>query len=152
MSSETREPGNAGRAGKAGRARDTTVLAAGGVVVSADGERVLLVHRPRYGDWSLPKGKLDPGETAAQAALREVHEEAGYRCELGRELNEVRYIDRYGRPKRVRYWTMTVESGSFTPNDEVDSIRWVTEHEARELVTYAGDIDLITSALGDPRR
>ena len=124
-----------------------TVEAAGGAVLSDDGERVLLVHRPRYSDWSLPKGKLDPGESAPEAALREVHEEAGYRCTLGRELAEVRYRDRNGHPKRVRYFVMAVEGGAFAPNDEVDAIHWATEAEARDLITYPHDLELIIALM-----
>lgn len=129
------------------RSGGSLVRAAGGVVVSADGRRVLIVHRQRYDDWSLPKGKLDPGETAEDAARREVCEEAGLRCTLGRELDEVRYIDRFGRPKQVRYWVMTVEGGEFAPNDEVDAIRWVDEAGASQLVTYAEDLALIKGVL-----
>ncbi len=100
------------------------IRAAGGLVVR-DGE-VLIVHRPRYEDWSLPKGKLDPGESWEQAALREVEEEAAVRCRLVRELPPVQYVNQ-GRPKRVRYWLMElVEDLGFTPNDEVDEVRWLT--------------------------
>ena len=86
------------------------VEAAGGVVRDEDG-RVLLVHRPRYDDWTLPKGKLDPDETFEQAALREVQEETGLRCTLGRELATTTYRDNKDRPKVVRYWLMEVEKG-----------------------------------------
>ena len=85
------------------------VRAAGGVVIR-DG-LVAVVHRPRYDDWSLPKGKLDEGETFEEAALREVWEETGLRAALVRELPEVRYPVR-GRPKLVRYWLMSVDRGS----------------------------------------
>ena len=119
------------------------VNAAGGVVVR-DG-RVCVVHRARYNDWSLPKGKLDPGESFEAAALREVHEETGLRCRLGRELETVRYEVR-GRPKVVRYWTMeVVEDEGFAPNDEVDEVRWVDPREARGLLTYAHDRELVAS-------
>ena len=80
------------------------VSAAGGVV-ERDG-LVAVVHRPRYDDWSLPKGKLDRGESWEQAALREVREETGLECELGEQLPTVRYMDQRGRPKTVRYWRM----------------------------------------------
>ena len=113
------------------------VDAAGGVV-ERDG-RVLLVHRPRYDDWSFPKGKLDPGESFEHAALREVEEETGLRCTLGRELPSAEYEVR-GRPKLVRYWLMTPESEpGFEPNEETDELRWVTPDEARELLTYDRD-------------
>ena len=90
------------------------IEAAGGVVWrrgSKGSLKVLLVHRPRYDDWSLPKGKLDPGESHRHAALREVEEETGLRCKLGEELPEVRYEDRKGRAKRVRYWSMEPVDG-----------------------------------------
>jgi 8-oxo-dGTP diphosphatase len=120
------------------------IQAAGGVVVR-DGE-VLLVHRPRYSDWTLPKGKLDPGETWEQAALREVEEEACVRGRLGRELPAVTY-DHRGRPKRVRYWLMELEEDlGFTPNDEVDEVRWVAPDEALELLSYERDRRLVREA------
>jgi 8-oxo-dGTP diphosphatase len=118
------------------------VEAAGGVLVSEDG-RVLLVHRPRYDDWTLPKGKLDPGETFGQAALREVREETGLRCALGRELASTEYRDSKGRAKVVRYWEMTVEGGAFEPNDEVDEVRWLDLGEALEQLTYERDQDVL---------
>ena len=115
--------------------------AAGGVVVR-DG-RVLLVHRPRYDDWTFPKGKLDQGESFEDAALREVAEETGVRCSLGRELSATRYQVR-DRPKLVRYWLMAPEAETeFVPNDETDQIRWVTPDEARGLLTYDHDRDLL---------
>jgi 8-oxo-dGTP diphosphatase len=119
------------------------VHAAGGVVVR-DGQ-VCVVHRTRYDDWSLPKGKLDPGESFEDAALREVWEETGLRCRLGRELEPVRYTVR-GRPKLVRYWVMdVVEDARFVPNDEVDEVRWVERGAAGDLLTYAHDRELVAS-------
>jgi 8-oxo-dGTP diphosphatase len=113
------------------------VRAAGGVVLR-DG-LVAVVHRPEYDDWSLPKGKLDPGESFEDAALREVEEETGLRCRLVRELPAVRY-DVRGRPKLVRYWAMElVEELPFVPNDEVDEVRWVEPAEALALLTYDRD-------------
>lgn len=120
-----------------------TVEAAGGVV-ERDG-RIAVVHRPRYDDWSLPKGKLDRGETFEQAALREVEEETGLRCALGAELEPVRYQDNRGRPKVVRYWRMSVLGGDFAPNDEVDELRWVAPDRAARLLTYRHDRDLVQS-------
>ena len=106
------------------RTSSDEVQAAGGLVVR-DG-LVCVVHRPRYDDWSLPKGKLDPGESFEEGALREVEEETGLRCRLLDELDEVRYRDSKGRPKVVRYWLMeVVEDPGFSPNDEVDELRWV---------------------------
>jgi 8-oxo-dGTP diphosphatase len=113
------------------------VQAAGGVVVR--GGQVAVVHRPRYDDWSLPKGKLDDGESFEDAALREVEEETGLRCALVRELPTIRYEVR-GRPKEVRYWAMEVVGETpFVPNDEVDQLRWVEPHEALALLTYDRD-------------
>src|SRR5918997_1772852 len=114
------------------------VNAAGGVVVR-DG-RICLVHRPRYDDWTLPKGKLDPGESFEDGALREVREETGLRCRLGDELEPARYRDQKGRPKLVRYWRMeVVGDDGLQPNDEVDALRWVRADEAARLLTYEHD-------------
>jgi 8-oxo-dGTP diphosphatase len=116
------------------------VKAAGGVVLR-DG-RIAVVHRPRYDDWSLPKGKLDDGETFEDAALREVREETGLHCTLGEELSSTSYDDRKGRSKLVRYWLMEVVEGEFEPNDEVDELRWLTPDEAATLLTYPRDAEL----------
>jgi 8-oxo-dGTP diphosphatase len=113
------------------------VEAAGGVVVR-DG-LVCVVHRPRYDDWTLPKGKLDAGESFEEAALREVWEETGFRCRLGRELESTEYRDGKGRPKIVRYWLMEVESGEFAANEEVDEVRWLAVTDAAALLTYERD-------------
>ncbi|MEA2399042.1 MAG: hypothetical protein QOK25_2598 [Thermoleophilaceae bacterium] len=104
---------------------------------------ILLVHRPKYDDWSLPKGKLDPGEGFEEAALREVEEETGLRASLGRELGEARYDDRKGRSKLVRYWLMTPLEGRFIPNHEVDEVAWMTPDEARGRLTYGFDRELV---------
>jgi 8-oxo-dGTP diphosphatase len=117
------------------------VQAAGGVIVR-DG-RIAVVHRPKYDDWTLPKGKLDPGETSEAAALREVEEETGLRCKLGRELPSTHYSDRNGRPKVVRYWLMEPEWGEFAPNDEVDTLRWFYPDHARRWLTYDRDRELL---------
>ena len=113
------------------------VEAAGGIV-ERDG-LLAVVHRPRYDDWSLPKGKLDAGESFEQAALREIEEETGLRCTLGEELEASSYTDHRGRPKLVRYWRMSVDSGGFQPNDEVDELRWLTPHDAAALLSYEHD-------------
>jgi 8-oxo-dGTP pyrophosphatase MutT (NUDIX family) len=121
------------------------IEAAGGVVEDGEG-RVLLVHRPRYDDWTLPKGKLDPGESFEDAALREVEEETGVRARLVRELPESHYTVA-GRPKVVRYWLMEVESdGGFVPNDETDELRWLPPDEALALLSYARDVDVLSAA------
>jgi 8-oxo-dGTP diphosphatase len=116
------------------------VKAAGGVVL--DGGRVAVAHRPRYDDWSFPKGKLDPGESWEQAALREVEEEIGLRCTLGAELPATAY-DVAGGRKVVRWWLMDVESGAFAPNEEVDEMRWLTPEEAEGLLSYEHDRELL---------
>jgi 8-oxo-dGTP diphosphatase len=119
------------------------VEAAGGVVLD-DGGRVVLVHRPRYDDWTLPKGKLDPGESFEEAALREVEEETGLRCRLVRELPSIEYPDAKGRSKIVRYWLMEVEADlGFVPNDEVDELRRPPLDEALALLTYDRDHDVV---------
>jgi 8-oxo-dGTP diphosphatase len=101
--------------------------------------RVAVVHRPRYDDWSLPKGKLDPGESFEDGALREVAEETGLRCRLVRELPAAEYEVR-GRPKVVRYWAMeVVDETDFVPNDEVDEVRWLEPAEALALLSYDRD-------------
>ena len=118
------------------------IEAAGGAVwrrTAKGAIKVLLVHRPRYDDWSFPKGKLDAGETARAAALREVEEETGLRCELGPELATTRYADNKGRDKRVRYWVLQPVAGEFEPNDEVDEVRWCPLDLARELLSYDHD-------------
>jgi 8-oxo-dGTP diphosphatase len=127
--------------------------AAGGLLVreTASGPEVAVVHRPRYGDWSLPKGKLDDGETFEDAALREVQEETGYSCELGEELEPARYTDRKGRDKLVRFWLMRPTGGAFEPNDEVDELRWLSPDSAIELLDYDHDRALV-AGLGDASR
>jgi 8-oxo-dGTP diphosphatase len=123
---------------------DGVVRAAGGVVVR-DG-RLLLVHRPKYDDWTLPKGKCEPGESDEACAVREVEEETGLRCELGTELLSTHYTDSRGRPKRVRWWRMSPVSGEFTPTDEVDEIRWLTRDEAAALLSYERDRILLEAS------
>jgi 8-oxo-dGTP pyrophosphatase MutT (NUDIX family) len=117
---------------------DGVIRAAGGVVIGADG-RVALVHRPRYDDWSLPKGKLAPGEDAEDGAVRETEEETGFTCRTSTYLRRDSYTDHVGRPKVVDYWLMEPVDGSFLPNDEVDEIRWLEYEQARVLLTYDRD-------------
>jgi 8-oxo-dGTP pyrophosphatase MutT (NUDIX family) len=122
------------------------VLAAGGVVWrrGPDGTvEVVLVHRPRYDDWSLPKGKLDPGETDEEAALREVEEETTLQARLGPELPSTTYLDRSGKHKRVRYWAMTVVDGSPSACNEVDAAVWLPVEEAAARLTYRRDIEVL---------
>jgi 8-oxo-dGTP pyrophosphatase MutT (NUDIX family) len=121
-----------------------SVEAAGGVI--ARGGLVALVHRPRYDDWTLPKGKLDSGESFEDAAVREVFEETGLRCRLVRELPAVEYQVR-GRPKVVRYWLMEVESETpLADNDEVDEVRWLAPAQALGLLSYEHDRDVLGAA------
>jgi 8-oxo-dGTP diphosphatase len=123
---------------------DPEVLAAGGVVVRDDG-RVAVIHRPRYDDWSLPKGKLDPGESFEDGAVREVLEETGVRGRIVVELESTSYADRKGREKLVRWYRMQLDGdpSDFAPNDEVDELRWLTPGEARALLTYERDRALV---------
>ncbi len=133
------EPGEAG----------VEVRAGGGVVRrrGSEGPQFALVHRPRYDDWTLPKGKANDGESSEASALREVQEETGLRCELGPEVAEVRYHDHRERPKVVRYWLMYPAAGGFVPNEEVDRLRWVSPDEATAALTYGHDRGVIRRAM-----
>ena len=129
------------------RSAPPVVRAAGGVVWRAGdhGLEIVIVHRPApRDDWSLPKGKLDPGERHRDAALREVWEETGLRCALGPRLTEIRYETPKGEDKRVRWWAMTVVSDEgFTPNDEIDDLRWVPLDGIEDELTWPTDRDLV---------
>ncbi len=133
---------------------DASIRAAGGVVWRPGpvGPEVLVVHRPKYDDWSLPKGKCEPGERSADCALREVEEETGLRCLLGPELPATSYIDRKGRPKAVRYWVMTraADTAEFVANAEVDQAVWRSPAAARSLLTYSRDRDVVASFARPP--
>jgi 8-oxo-dGTP diphosphatase len=108
------------------------------------GADVAVIHRPQYDDWTFPKGKLDPGETFEQAAVREVREEIGVDGALGDELPPTEYHDHKGRFKIVRYWVMDIDAPPpFAPNDEVDEVRWLPVREARALLSYDRDRDLL---------
>jgi 8-oxo-dGTP diphosphatase len=121
------------------------VQAAGGLVVRRqDGLlEIVIVHRPVQHDWSFPKGKLEAGETFEIAALREVREETGMSCELLRFIGHTEYVDRKGRPKAVAYWIMEATGGFFSPNEEVDELRWVSLDGAARLLSYPRDRELV---------
>jgi 8-oxo-dGTP diphosphatase len=118
------------------------VLAAGAVLWrSLDGSsvpQVAVIHRPRYDDWSLPKGKVEPGETEPVTAVREIREETGYRAHLGRRLTAVKYPVEQGI-KRVRYWAARAIDGDFAPNSEVDDMMWLSVKDAMAKVVYPHD-------------
>jgi 8-oxo-dGTP diphosphatase len=128
---------------------ETAEVKAGGGVVVRPGEHgsdVALVHRPKYDDWSFPKGKLDRGESFEEGALREVEEEIGLRCRLGRELSPTTYRDPKGRSKIVRYWLMEPIEGEFAPSGEVDEMRWLPVADAEALLSYEHDRELLREA------
>jgi 8-oxo-dGTP diphosphatase len=132
---------------------EPVVEAAGGAMLraGADGPELLVVHRPAYDDWSIPKGELEAGESHEAAAVREVLEETGWEGRLGDPLPDVRYRDRKGRPTRVRYWKMTpVRFAGFTPNGEIDEIRWCSFPQAATLLTHDADRRMI-GLLGDDK-
>jgi 8-oxo-dGTP diphosphatase len=132
------------------------IHAAGGVLwrraangSGGDSVEVAIIHRPRYDDWSIPKGKLNPGEIELEGAVREIAEETGYRVTVGRPLGEVNYI-KEGRPKTVRYWAMRAEGGIFTPSREVDELRWLPARDAMKLLTTERDRDLLKTFASGP--
>ena len=119
----------------------SVVRAAGGVVVRD--REILLVHRPKYDDWTFPKGKAAEGESDEDCALREVAEETGLHCALIHEIGATEYVDSKGRDKRVRWWLMVPLEGDFAANQEVDAIRWLRRHEAAGLLSYQRDVALL---------
>jgi 8-oxo-dGTP diphosphatase len=133
-----------------GDAGSTAVRAAGVVLWRAapvaGGVEIALIHRPRYDDWSLPKGKLKRGEEFAAAALRETREETGLECDLGAALPVTRYLVD-GRPKEVRYWAARARPGSFAANDEVDHMVWLPPRAARHRLTHDRDRPLVDALL-----
>ncbi|NNN37468.1 NUDIX hydrolase [Streptomyces sp. S3(2020)] len=128
----------------------TTVQAAGCVLWRRspfDGElEICLVHRPKYDDWSHPKGKLKRAEDPLAGALREVAEETGYTATTGAELPAMHYLAN-GRPKQVRYWAAEAITGTFTPNAEVDRILWLSPTAAANRLTQPRDRTLVASLL-----
>lgn len=124
------------------------VMAAGGVIVDPKHpSRVLVVHRPKYDDWTLPKGKLDKGETAATCARREVYEETGLVCDLFEELAPVHYETPNGNLKTVRYWLMNPIAGELRANNEVDAFTWLKRHQAIALLTHDHDHSVVIEAM-----
>jgi 8-oxo-dGTP diphosphatase len=121
-----------------------TITAAGAVLWRdrGNGVEIAVVHRPRYDDWSLPKGKVDPGETLPATAVREIEEETGFRALLGRRLRTVRYRVPAG-DKVVEYYSAAAVSGEFTPGNEVDSLRWLPAEEAASALSYETDVDVL---------
>jgi 8-oxo-dGTP diphosphatase len=130
------------------------VRAAGAVLWrrSGRGIEVALIHRPRYDDWSFPKGKSKPGEHVLQTAVREVTEETGLQPVLGRPLPTAHY-ESAGRPKRVDYWAARPApggTGSFRPNDETDDLKWLPVPEARARLSYQRDVDMLDAFADGP--
>ena len=131
------------------------VTAAGGIVwrpagvasgsgAGESGEiELLVVHRPKYDDWSLPKGKHEPGESDEECARREIEEETGITGHLGEEVGTTRYVDGKGRDKVVHYFEVTDPVGEFVPNHEVDEVRWLAPGEAQALLTYSYDVEIV---------
>ncbi|MFG2559167.1 NUDIX hydrolase [Streptomyces sp. NPDC048496] len=127
-----------------------TVQAAGCVLWRrspfTDGIELALIHRPKWSDWSHPKGKLKPGEAFRDAAIREVREETGMTCDLGAALPTARYLVE-GRPKEVRYWAAQATGGAFAPSREVDRMLWLPPPAARGRLTHERDRELVTVLL-----
>ena len=127
-----------------------SVRAAGGLVMrhgSDDAVRLVVVHRPRYDDWSFPKGKQRRGETLLAAARREVREETGFLCVAETSVGVTEYIDRGERPKLVRYWAMNRVNGVFAPNAEVDAIAWLRPSEALVRLSHDHDRELLARSV-----
>lgn len=112
---------------------------------ASGGWEVAIIHRPEQGDWSLPKGKLEPGETASVCALREVKEETGLDCTLGRYVGQIEYRDRRQRRKIVDYWLMQPHGGAFQPSAEVDELSWVGLTDALARLSYHHERELLAS-------
>jgi 8-oxo-dGTP diphosphatase len=127
------------------RNRSGEIRAAGGVIVRRCGAelQVLLVHRPAFNDWTLPKGKVKGHEDEIEAALREVAEETSLHCAIGAELGDMHYLDRKRRAKVTRYWAMVVRGGEFKPTAEVDACQWLEIGTAAASATRSGERDFL---------
>jgi 8-oxo-(d)GTP phosphatase len=110
---------------------------------------VAVIHRPRYDDWSLPKGKLEPGEHVLAAATREIAEETGQQVKLGRPLKTQHY-EAFGRPKEVRYWAARALGGEFTPTEEVDRLEWLSVDDALKRLTRLLDAEVVAAFAEGP--
>ena len=121
------------------------VRAAGAVVVrGSDPVEVLVIHRPQYDDWTLPKGKVEAGETDEACAVREVEEETGVRVlRLGRELWPVRWTDGNGEPKVCRYWLVDAFEGEGVGQNEVDAVEWLALGDAAARLSYPRDVEVL---------
>jgi len=126
-------------------AENGVIRGAGGIVFSLRDSKtsILLVHRPRFDDWSLPKGKVKIGEQDDEAALREVREETGLQCDLLPPLGEMHYYDRRNRPRLVKYWGMRSRGGVFRPSSEVDQCAWIDLRSAMNFATRSGDREFL---------
>lgn len=135
-----------------------TIRAAGGVLWRRDPDddgavEVALIHRPRYDDWSLPKGKLAAGESELEAAVREILEETGFHVRVGRPLGETRYAketDGGTRPKVVRWWAMQAEGGNFSPTGEVDDLVWLAPSDAAVRLTRPSEVEVLERFSAEP--
>jgi 8-oxo-dGTP pyrophosphatase MutT (NUDIX family) len=129
------------------------IRAAGGIVrqfVRGGGVEIACIYRESRGDWTFPKGKLDPGENFVQAALREVHEETGLACRIDRFVGTTNYTHRKGKPKIVAYYLMSVDQGAFEPTEEVDDLVWLALEHVRDHLTWDRDRELFDLAVEMP--
>jgi len=140
-------------AAKKAKPPQRVIIAAGAVLWRPDADtgevRVALIHRPRYDDWSLPKGKVDPGENEPVAAVREIWEETGQRSQLGRRLIQTHYQVAQGA-KLVHYWAARALGGDFVPSDEVDRMEWLSIDDAVERLTYPHDREVLKAFTKQP--
>lgn len=148
----SRASGKKSRTGS-GRAEVRLVPAAGAVLYRMEGSEpvVAVIHRPRYDDWSLPKGKADPGESLPVAAVREIEEETGFTAELEYRIGTSAYPLTETARKEVTYWSALAADGRFAPNPEVDELRWLPLGRAEEAVSYPLDRKILRRFRTAPR-